>query len=351
LKIWRFFILAHRRSVGRFRLAAAAIAVMLLPTARADSPLTPISVDLHPYGFPTALDTALGLVYLSKDRLAVLFDEQLPGTGTHSHVFQLMIVDATGHAATQLTLHNDPKAMDVSAGPSGGVIVGQESHLDFYDSELHLLRSVPLTPTTTAVRFNRELNQLVVSTVERGFGHRTAHFLDGDTLQESATLTYPIQSIAIFGRNELVYTSPGYCKGSAHIESKGHNWSPLDKLPACDALTFIAEDRLAYAFDERLYLVDSSGKELLIGRIPVPDTFQAPMFRGLSEDHTRLAISALKRKNSSGWPVGIFVYDLISKRLIFSQTLRPGSIAAALSPDGHQVATIDHGALLLAQIP
>jgi hypothetical protein len=60
-------------------------------------------------------------------------------------------------------------------------------------------------------------------------------------------------------------------------------------------LAFIGSDALAYAFEEHLYVVDSSGKQLIDIRIPVPDTFHAPSTVGVSDDRKRLAIQALDK--------------------------------------------------------
>jgi hypothetical protein len=101
--------------------------------------------------------------------------------------------------------------------------------------------------------------------------------------------------------------------------------------------------------------VDSNGKELFKARIPVADSFQTPKFVGLSDDHTRLAISALRRKYfSSGWPYydEVYVYDIVSKQRIFKHALPRGADSArALSTDGHQLATIEQGILTLTPIP
>jgi len=332
----------------------AALLLSTIVPARSLSAAPTTTVDLRPYGLSTALDVKLGVFYVSKDRLALFFDQQLPATGPHSHSFQLIILNIEGQTAAQMTLRGDPNAIDITPGPDGGLLVGREGQLDFYDSRLQVERSITVSPATTGVRFDRERNQLVVMTLEQELGHRTAHFLSGDTLKESAALTYPIRSNAVFGENQLVYTVSGNCHGAAHITSDKVAWRPLDTIPACDPLTFISSDRLAYAFDGSLYTVDSSGKELLQARIPAPDTFEEPRFIGLSEDHARLALSALKKKTfSSGWPYHdeVFVYDLVSKRLIFKHALEPGYGAEALSPDGHQLAVISQGALLLIPLP
>jgi len=151
-----------------------------------------------------------------------------------------------------------------------------------------------------------------------------------------------------------VYTVTGACTGSGHIVSEQHRWRSLDNIPACDPLAFITPESLAYAFDEHLVVVDSTGKELFQAGIPASATFQAPSFVGLSEDHTRLAITALKKKTlASGWPYHreVFIYDLLSHHIIFKRALESDSAAWALSPDGHQLAIISQGSLLLIPVP
>ena len=224
--------------------------------------------------------------------------------------------------------------MYIMPGPSGGVLFGRDGYLDFYSSDLQVVKSMPLLPATTGIKYDRERNQLVIMTIEQESGHRTAHFLNSNTLEESATLAYPIRSLATFGEKELVYTVSGDCKGSAHFVSTQHTWRSLEALPACDALIFVTNDSLAYAFDGRLYVVDSSGKELSQLRIPAANSFEAPRLVGLSDDHARLAVSALKRKMvSSTWPYyyEAFVYDLVSRRMIFRHATMPGPFAEALS--------------------
>ena len=331
------------------------IAILLLGCSHAAvSPSAPqIAIDLHPQGFPPGLEIKSGAFYLSKDRLGLFFYLS-PEDKTHSHAFRLMVLDAKGQITAQIAVHGDPKAIDITAGPNGGVLIGREGKLDFYDSKLQWLRSMALSPATTGIRFDRERNQLIVMTAEQELGHRTAHFLNGTTLEESAAIPYPLKSIAVFGEHQLVYTVTGNCFGSAHIVSDQHSWHSLETLPACDPLAFITTDSLAYAFDAHLFVVDSTGKELLRIPIPAPVTFQAPRLVGLSEDHTRLAIAALKKKTlSSGWPYydAVFVYDLVSKRIIFKQGLPSDANPLAFSPDGHQLAIISQGSLLLIQVP
>jgi len=345
-------------SENRKRIALAAIAILLLGSVDlAASPSAgQVTVDLHPYGFPSpSLDIKFGVFYLSQDRIALFFDKKVQGADPHSHVFQLMIISTGGHVTSQLAVHGNPGAMDITAGSSGGVFFRNEGKLTFYDGTLQQLRSDPVPPATSGIKFYRERNQLVLVTADEDSGHRTAHFLNGSTLEESATLTYPLRSVAVFGDQQLVYIVSGYCTGAAHVVSSQPRWRSLDALPACDPLVFIASDKLAYAFSGNLYIVDSNGRELFRAGIPAAESFETPRFVGLSDDHTRLAISALKRKFFSfGWPYydEVYVYDLVSKHRIFKHALPRGSDSAmALSADGRQIATIEQGILMLTPVP
>src|SRR5215475_1454228 len=137
---------------------------------------TRITFDLHEYGFPTASEDTLSRVfYLSNDRIALFFDQLLSGQSPRDHILKLMVFDTESNARAQLVLHADPKAVDITAGPDG-VLFGREGELNFYDSNLQLLRSVSLAPGTIGVKFDRTLNQLVVLTVDEKSGQRTAHF-------------------------------------------------------------------------------------------------------------------------------------------------------------------------------
>jgi hypothetical protein len=337
--------------------AVAAIAILLLASVDLAASPSPgqVTVDLHPYGFPSSVDIKLGVFYLSQDRIALFFDKNDQGADPHSHAFQLMLINTEGQVISQLVVRGDPRAMDITVGPSGGVLFRNQGQLRFYDGTLQLLRSEPVSSATSGIKFYRERNQLVLVTADQDLGHRTAHFLNGRTLEESATLTYPLRSVAVFGENQLVYIVSGYCTGAAHIVSSQPKWRSLDALPACDPLAFITSDTLAYASAGTLYIVDSNGKQLFEAGIPAADSFETPRFVGLSDDHTRLAISALRRKFfSSGWPYydEVYAYDLASKRRIFKHALPRGSDnAMALSTDGHQMATIEQGILMLTSIP
>ena len=142
--------------------------------------------------------------------------------------------------------------------------------------------------------------------------------------------------------------------GAAHVVPGKSLWRFLDKLQTCDTLAFIQNDRLAYAVRNHLYIVNALGQQVLEARIPVPSTFESLAFIGLSDDLTRLAISALAKKPFvAGWPYynKVLVYDLVSGRIVFQHILPQGSRAAAFSPDGHQLATVEQGVLVLRPVP
>ncbi|MGB8543572.1 MAG: hypothetical protein WCD49_18235 [Candidatus Acidiferrales bacterium] len=317
----------------------------------------PISIDLHPYGFPAELpiDEKIGVFYLSADRLAVFFNNKQPLSGPGSEAFQLIVLDISGHGLAQRNVLAAPKAMDLTPGPNGRILFGRSGQLDFFDSGLHLLKTVPLGDSVTGISFNRRLNQLVEMTIDDVSQTRTAHFLDGDSLEENLSLTYPLESAPHFGDKQLAYTRGGNCFGSARIVSvRKDDWAFLSDLPACDFLTFIGNDEIAYAFDQRLYVVDRSGKQIMKARIPVLGSFSEPGFVGISDNYQRLAIAALTKNiffPAWAWPNEIFVYDLKTKRRIFNHTLPINSWASALSPEGHQLAAIENGILKLIPIP
>lgn len=332
------------------------LALALSDIAASDS-APKVTVDLHQYGFPRATNTdssRLGVFYLSNDRVALFFEESTTDARHDAHEFRLLVFNKVGQKIAQTTVRGNPKAIDISPGPDGGLAIGKEGQLDFYDSKLQPTKSVPLSPATAGIVFNRQYNQMVIQTIDGKSGHRTADFLSPASLEQSASLSYPINARAVLGKDELVYISTGECNRSAQIVSKSRNWQSTGNLPLCDSLTFLGSDRLAYAFDGHLYVIDAAGKQLVKVRIPAPNTFEAPAFVGLSDDTTRLAISALVKKPFAvGWPYydELLMYDLVSKRLIFRRTLPQGPRAAALSPDGHQLASIEQGTLVLLAVP
>lgn len=316
-----------------------------------------VTADLRAYGFTPSDDSGelrLGIFYLSKDRVAVFFEQPLASSEPNSHKFQLLVFNAEGQKIAQTAVDGNPKALDITAGPDGGIAVGREGHVEFYDSQLRAMNSLGLPPSTTGIAFDRLYNQLVIQTVDQKSAQQSANFLDAATLKKSATLNYPAHASAVLGKDQLVYTVPGECKRSAHVVSSHVDWQSIEALPLCDSLAFIENNELAYAFDGDLYVVDNTGKQVLKARIPIRATFQAPAFVGLSDDRTRLAISTLGKKPlTSGWPYydDVLVYDLVSKRLIFRHALPQGIRAASLSPDGHQLGSIEHGTLILTPLP
>jgi hypothetical protein len=338
--------------------AAAAFGAFLFFPAqcpRSSQPV-PISIDLHPYGFPAELpiNEKTGLFYLSADRLAVFFNNKQPLSDSGSEAFQLIVLDIAGHVLAQRDVLAAPRAMDITPGPNGGILFGRSGQLDFFDPDLHSLKTVPLGDSVTGISFNRQLNQLVEMTIDDVSQTRRAHFVDADTLEENLSLTYPADSVPHFGDKQLAYTRGGNCVGSARIVSGSRDDWALSDFPTCGFLTFIGNDEIAYAFDQRLYVVDRTGKRMIKVRIPVLGSFAGPSFIGISDDHRRLAIAALKKNILApvrAWPHEIFVYDLSTKRLIFSHTLPVESWAAAFSPDGHQVAAVENGILKLIPIP
>jgi hypothetical protein len=337
----------------------AALGAFLFLTAQYSSsfPSEPIGIDLHPYSFPTELQIRqrIGIFYLSENRLAVFFNYKRPVSDPGSEPFQLIVLDTRGQVLAQREIMTDPKALDITAGPNGGLLFGHSGQLAFFDANLQLLKTVPLRDSITGISFNRRLNQLVEMTIDDASQTRSAHFLDGDTLEENRSLTYPLKSSPHFGDRQLAYTLAGNCFGAARVvSSKEDDWAFLNDLPACAFLTFIGNDEIAYAFDQRLYVVDRSGKQIMKARIPVPGSFVSPMFIGISDNYQRLAIRALKKNIFApvrSWPPEIFVYDLTTKRRIFDHTLPVGSWASAISPDGHQLAVIEKGILKLIAIP
>lgn len=334
--------------------ASFIIAILLsAPCLPASSASGRITVDLHPYGFPADSGSLLFRVfYLSDDRIALFFDQPPASLSPRDHAFKLMVLDRETHITAQLVIHGDPKAMDVMAGPGGGLLFGRGGELSFYDSNLQLLRTIPLVPGTTGVRYDRRENQLVVMTADEKSGQRTAHFRDGTSLEECGSLSYPLKSQAVFGKQQLAYDVTGNCKGAAHVVSSRTEWHSLDQLLACAPLTFVTDDSLAIASPDHLYVVGSSADKKIELRIP-ESSLSIPGFIGLSDDRARLAVSVLRRKRmSAGWPyfTTVLVYDLPAKRMIFKEELENGTAAQALSPDGRQLATIQRGILTLTSI-
>ena len=325
---------------------------------RSSSPAA-ATLDLHPHGFPTGKERTrvkAGVFYLSGNRLAVFFNHKRPSSGEESHTFQLLIVDTDGHILAQREIQADPKAVDIVAGPNGGLLLGSVGKLDFFDGDLHLLKSVPLGESVTGISFSRRLNQLVEMTIDDVSQTRSAHFLDGDTLEEKLSLSYPIKSNPVFGEKQLAYELGGDCFGTTHIVSSQENWSSLSDIPACNLLTFVGNDEIAYVFDQHLYILGRGGKQLLKVRVPAPSTFVSPGLVGISDDYSLLAISALKKKafaKIGSWPYynEVFVYDLKRQLIVFRYDLQPAGVwSLSLSPDGRQLAVVEESVLELIPV-
>ncbi|MGA7854142.1 MAG: hypothetical protein WCA15_12520 [Candidatus Acidiferrales bacterium] len=338
----------------------AAIGVLVLSAGHytKSSPTAEVMVDLHPYGF--AIDepprAKVGIFYMSRDRLAVFFNDKVPASGQQSHAFQLLVLNTDGRVLARREIQADPKAMDITPGPNGGVLYGRAGHLDLFDADLQLLKTVALPESVTGISFDRKLNQLVEMTIDDVSQTRSAHFLDGSTLQEQLTLNFPIKSVPVFGEKQLAYTLGGNCFGSTHVMSGEGNWTSLSDIPACSLLTFVGNDEIAYPFDKQLYILDRSGKQLFKARIPAPNTFVAPSFVGISDNHMRLAVEAVEKTafaKHGYWPYynEVFVYDLKTKRTILRHALPIGCwVRPALSPDGHQFAVVEQGVVKLIPI-
>jgi hypothetical protein len=141
------------------------------------------------------------------------------------------------------------------------------------------------------------------------------------------------------------------------VQPDSQKWGSLVGLQTCDALTFVGDEAVAYATNQDLYVVRQSGEQLFHGHIPAPDSFHLPDFVGLSDDHSRLVITAMMKRGllaikPGTWPYynEVYVYDLSTKKLLFKHPLT-GGYAAAFSPDGHHLATIESGSLNIFSIP
>lgn len=347
--------------VKRLSLLLGITLIRISPTEAATQP---VSVDLHSYGF------ALGQVdppgdaafYISSDRIALFFDRgeiadsinQKNHTGLHQ--FVILVVNTKGQVLAQQTINGMPNELDITPGPNGGLIVGQEGSLSFYNADLHLGKSMPLSPNVTRVSFSRKWNQLVIATIDRTSHTRTAHLIDGGTLKEIRSFTFPERSTFLAGNRQIAYTEPGYCEKSTRILSPERTWEALNGLPICGMLTFVGDDALAYTFDQDLYVVDNHGKKLIQQTIPPPPDISFPFFAGISDDNSRIAISTWRRKffrKPEEFPEykEVFVFDLRSHKRILSRSLASGGTVSALSPDGMQLATIENGVLMLNAVP
>ena len=321
------------------------------------------NVDLHPVGFPTdpnpvvVADVNASIFFISNETLALYFEQRVSESAPPSHSFKLLTFSTAGQMIAQRVFRADGKSLDISGGPNESILLREAERLDFFDARLQSIKTHPLPTKTVGKSFDRTLNQLAVVTVDGESGNQNARFLDANTFDELTALVYPKRSHAIFGKKQLAYTLPGNCVGALHVQPDPENWRSLDTLQACDALTFVGTEALAYATNQDLYVVHRSGKQLFHGHIPAPDSFHMPDLVGLSDDHSRLAIMAMMKRGMFAtkpgtWPYynEIYVYDLGAKRLLFKHALT-GGYAAAFSPDGHQLATIESGGLNILSIP
>ena len=320
-------------------------------------------VDLRSVGFPTDSDPVVladvkaNIFFLSNETLALYFEQRAPATTPPSYSFQVLTFNTTGQMIAHRVFRVDEKSLDVSSGPNESILLRESERLDFFDTRLQFIKSYPLPSKTVGKNFDRVSNQLVVTTMDEQSGNRNARFLNANTFEELKVLAYPKRSRAVFGNKQLGFTLPGNCVGALHVQPDPENWKRVESLETCDALTFVGNESLAYATSQDLYVVRQSGEQLFHGHIPAPDSFHLPDFVGLSDDHTRLAVMAMMKQGllsskPGTWPYHneIFVYDLSAKKLQFKYALT-GGYAAAFSPDGHHLATIESGSLNILSIP
>jgi hypothetical protein len=292
------------------------------------------NVDLRPFGFPTdpnpvaVADVKASIFFLSKDTLALYFEQRVSGSTTPSHSFKLLTFSTTGQMIAQRAFQADGKSLDVSGGPNESILLRESERLDFFDARLQSIKTHPLPIKTVGESFDRALNQLVVITIDEESGNQDARFLDANTFDELTVLVYPKRSHAIFGKKQLAYMLTGNCIGALHVQPDPESWRSLDSLQACDALTFVGSESLAYATNRDLYVVQKSGKRLFHGHIPAPDSFHLPNFVGLSDDNSRLAIMAMMKRGMFAtkpgtWPYynEIYVFDLAAQELLFKHML------------------------------
>jgi len=325
--------------------------------------IQPISVELHSYGFPSGqIDLPSGVFYISLERVALYFDrgeatDSLDQDNHHpSHQFLILVLSTKGQVLAQQTIYGLPKALDIKPGPAGGLIIGREGSLSFYDADLHLRKSVPLSPDVTGVSFDRRWNQLTISAADETSHSQTIKLLDGATLEARGDFTLPKRAFVVLGNREIGFSVGGNCENSTQLLSKQRSWDSLRGLPLCGLLTFVGDDALAYTFDQQLYVTDHLGKQLFRESVPAPDVPISPFFSGISDDNSRIAIWAWKHKTfrkRNEFPDyrEVFVYDLPSHKRVFSRSLTSGTTGSALSPDGKQLATIEDNVLMLNSIP
>jgi hypothetical protein len=329
-------------------------------------------VDLHPFGFPTysnpvaTADVRARVFFLDGNYLALYFDRQMPGLPSQFHAYKLLTLNTAGRVLAQRAIKANVDFLDLSNGPGASVILRESEKLAFFDVRLRLVRSHPLPGGVVGMKYDRALEQLVLISSDPGAGNLKASFWKADTFDELATFVYPKLSVVIFGDKELAYALPAHPQSELHVEPDQESWKSLGRLEIFDLLTFVAQDALAFEQDHSLYVVNKDGKRLFHHHIPGPAAIwsagfvsesNSVGFVGLSDDGSRLAItSQMKRgilaSKPGTWPFynEVFVYNLIAKKLVFEHALHEG-YAAALSPDGHQLATIESGSLEILSVP
>jgi len=284
-------------------------------------------VDLRSVGFPTnsnpvvVADVRASIFFLSNETLALYFEQRTAATTPPSYRFTVVTFNTTGQVIAHRVFRADGKSFDVSSGPNDSILLRESERLDFFDTRLQFVKSYPLPSKTVGESFDRASNQLVVITMDERSGNRNARFLNANTFEELTVLAYPKRSRVVFGKKQLGFTLPGNCIGALHVQPDPENWKSVENLETCDALTFVGNESLAYATSQDLAVM-------------------ATMKHGL-----------LARKPGT-WPYynEIFVYDLSAKKLLFKHALT-GGYAAAFSPDGHHLATIESGSLNILSIP
>ncbi len=326
-------------------------------------PSVEYTTDLRPFGFPdepnptVVANVKCKVFFLSNEIVGLYFEERTPNPAAQSHRYKFLTFSKDGENVGQRPFRVDGDLLDVSSGPNQSILLREGERLDFFDVEFRLIKTHPLPNTATEIKCDRILNQIVVITADADSGNQNATFLRVDNLEESAKLQFPKHARAIFGEKQLGYTLPGWCKGALHVEPDNVSWQSLAGLETCDTLTFVSNEALAFATGQDLYIVHKTGKVIFHSDIPAPDSFHMPDFVGLSDDRSRLAIMANMKHSiftlkPGVWPYynEIFVYDLKAKKVTFKHELVEG-YAAAFSPDGHRLATIESGKLKILSVP
>jgi hypothetical protein len=313
----------------------------------------PSRIDLSGYGLsPDRGSVAEGVFYLAGGEIAVWFDREavmgVPG-GQNLHHFVILVFNTSGQLLAQNTVSGQQDATDVHPGPSGGLIVGQEGSLRFYDSGLRWRDSMLLQPGVISVNYDRRWNQIGILRSATQY-LQTMQFLDGSTRQETASFTLPQhRGVFVYGHQELAFDAGGRCETSTRILSKVRSWDSLKGRPLCDLLTFLGDDEVAYVYGKQLYVADSAGKQIAKVSLPIRLGYISPSLAGISDDSLRIAVSAMKANTPSS-DDEIVVYDLHANKIVFQESVA-GSSPSALSPDGKQFAVLNDTTLILSAVP